>query len=64
MGDPLHQQHDDEAEAARRRGDELVAQLHALGLTDAEIASDEGVAMTPDEMRAWFASGAPSPFDR
>ena len=57
MGDPLHS-HDD---AAAREGEALVRQLRSLGLTDTEIASDEGVPMTIEEMSAWLASGAPSP---
>jgi hypothetical protein len=62
MGDPLRQHdHDDDA---HRRGEDLVAQLRALGLTDEEILSDEGVEMTIEGMDAWLKSGAPSPFVR
>lgn len=60
--DPSHPV--DDEDAARRRGEALIAHLRALGLTDEEIASDEGVEMTSDEMMAWLESGAPSPFAR
>ena len=49
-------------ELARREGEALVAHLHSLGMTDEEIASDDSVEMTIEEMNAWLLSGAPSPF--
>lgn len=60
--DPLRT-HDplSEDDLARRRGADLWAQMHALGLSDAELLSDEAVEMTVDEMSAWLGSGAPSP---
>lgn len=53
---------DNSDEAAARRGEAHWKQLLALGLTPEEILSDDSVAMTTEEMDAWLASGAPSPF--
>jgi len=63
MGDPA-EKIDVEAEAASARGDALVRQLRAMGLSDEEIFGEHPTDVTPDENAAWLEGRAPCPWPR
>jgi len=63
MGDPAVKV-DIAEEAARARGEALVRQLRAMGLTDEEIFGDDPTDVSPEENAAWLEGRALCPWPR